>query len=191
MHRIIKQGVIISTYNQKDLYFAVAFSERGKIVRIALPKKNLEDAVSEISKYHPKFLISDKYEDIVIEIAQMYAGQSLDFNMDLLEMEISDECAYETSTLKTSFEKDVIIEVAKIPHSSVKTYKDIAESLNTRGYRAVGTAIGKNPFPIVVPCHRVIRSDGRVGGFRGGTKMKIKMLKNEGMKPGTGKIKIN
>ncbi|MGB8233684.1 MAG: MGMT family protein, partial [Methanobacterium sp.] len=54
--------------------------------------------------------------------------------------------------------------------------------INCHAYRAVGTAIGKNPFPIVIPCHRVIRSDGKIGGFRGGTQMKVEILKNEGIK---------
>ncbi|MTK63381.1 MAG: MGMT family protein, partial [Methanobacterium sp.] len=51
-----------------------------------------------------------------------------------------------------------------------------------------GTAIGKNPFAIVVPCHRVVRSDGMIGGFRGGKEMKIEMLINEGFKIKSDKI---
>ena len=91
----------------------------------------------------------------------------------------------------TIFERDVILEVAKIPYGNVKTYKDIAESINSSAYRAVGTAIGKNPFPILVPCHRVIRSDGKVGGFRGGTSMKIEILENEGIKINKSKVLID
>jgi len=174
-----KNTVLISTQKLKDLYFAAAFSQKGKIVRIALPKTNLDDAVVELSNHHPEFILDDKYEDIVAIIAQMYIGKILDFNMELLEMEVSKE-TYETSPIQTKFERDVILEVATIPQGSVKTYKDIANSLNTRGYRAVGTAVGKNPFPIVIPCHRVVRSDGKIGGFRGGKQMKIDMLTNEG-----------
>lgn len=190
MYRRKNQRVIISTHNHQDLHFAVGFSEKGKIVRIALPRKDLEEVVSEISSYHPKFSMSNKYKETVIEIAMMYTGKPVNFNMDLLELEISDEYDSETSTMNTSFEKQVILEVAKIQYGEVKTYKDIAKSLNTHAYRAVGTAIGKNPFPIVVPCHRVVRSDGLVGGFRGGTEMKIKMLINEGLKPKSGRINI-
>ena len=86
------------------------------------------------------------------------------------------------STINTSFEKDVILEVAKIPYGTIKTYKEIAKSLNSHAYRAIGTAIGKNPFPIIIPCHRVIKSDGKIGDFRGGTPMKVEILKNEGIK---------
>lgn len=175
-----KNLVQISTHKENDLYFAAAFSQKGKIVRIALPQTSLESVVTEISDYHPKFVLDNKYEDTVAIIAQMYLGKISDFNMELLEMEVSKEQIHETSSIKTNFERDVIVEVASIPHGSVKTYKDIANSLNTRGYRAVGTAIGKNPFPIVVPCHRVVRSDGKIGGFRGGKQMKINMLTNEG-----------
>jgi methylated-DNA-[protein]-cysteine S-methyltransferase len=179
MYRRKNSRITISTHKQENLYFAVGFSENGKIVRIALPMDNLEDVVLEISRYHQNFTISNKNTEMVKVIARMYLGEKVNFNLMLLEMDIESE--YETSTIKTSFERKVILEVAKIPHGTVKTYKDIAESINTRGYRAVGTAIGKNPFPIVVPCHRVIRSDHSVGEFRGGSEMKVEMLSNEGI----------
>ena len=71
----------------------------------------------------------------------------------------------------------------KIPKGKVKTYKEVAIGIN-RPYsaRAVANACGTNPYAPKVPCHRVIRSDGSIGGFSapGGTKAKIKLLKNEG-----------
>jgi methylated-DNA-[protein]-cysteine S-methyltransferase len=185
-----KYLVIISIHNDGNLYFAAAFSQRGKIVRIALPKTDLEDLVTEISNYHPKFIINNMYEDIVEIIAEMYHGNTSNFDTDLLEMDISTESSHETSTIKTNFERNVILEVASIPKGHVKTYKEIATSMKTQGYRAVGTAIGKNPFPIVVPCHRVVRSDGKVGGFRGGKQMKVEMLINEGFKIKSDKIML-
>lgn len=172
--------VIISTHKKGKLYFAAAFSQKGKIIRISLPTTNKEEVVTELSDHHPEFILDKKYEDIVAIIAQMYFGKISDFNMELLEMDISKESSHETSSMKTNFERDVILEVAATPPGCVKTYKDIGKSLDTRGYRAVGTAVGKNPFPIVVPCHRVLRSDGTIGGFRGGKQMKIDMLINEG-----------
>ena len=69
----------------------------------------------------------------------------------------------------------------KIPKGRVTTYKIIAEKLETKAYRAVGTALNKNPFAPKVPCHRVINSNGFVGGFASGTKNKIKLLKKEGI----------
>jgi methylated-DNA-[protein]-cysteine S-methyltransferase len=85
----------------------------------------------------------------------------------------------------------VLQEVAKIPYGEVRTYKQISEVLNTKAYRAVGTAIGRNPLPMIIPCHRVVKSDLRVGGFFGGTEMKTEMLKNEGVRILDGKVRNN
>jgi methylated-DNA-[protein]-cysteine S-methyltransferase len=90
---------------------------------------------------------------------------------------------------KDSFKGKVLHEVAKIPYGDIKTYKQIAEALNTNAYRAVGTAIGRNPLPIIIPCHRVVRSDLHVGGFFGGTEMKKEILENEGIRIVDDKIK--
>lgn len=54
--------------------------------------------------------------------------------------------------------------------------------MNSKGYRAVGNALNKNPLPLIIPCHRVIKSDMTIGGFRGGVKMKKELLKREGVK---------
>jgi methylated-DNA-[protein]-cysteine S-methyltransferase len=173
-----ENNVIISTYNHVNLYFAVAFTENHKIVRIALPQTSLDDAVSEISKYHPNYRLSDENKDTARKMCQIYHGKKIDLEQLTLDL---DESSFERSALKTFFERDVIQQVAKIPYGCVTTYKEIAKSINSHAYRAVGTAIGKNPFPILIPCHRVIRSDGKVGGFGGGTPMKVEMLENEGI----------
>ena len=71
----------------------------------------------------------------------------------------------------------------KIPKGKVKSYKQVALSINRpRSARAVANACGKNPYPPKVPCHRVIRSDGALGGYSGsgGLKTKKKLLKKEG-----------
>lgn len=70
----------------------------------------------------------------------------------------------------------------KIPKGKVSTYKELAKALNTKAYRAVGNALNKNPHWPDVPCHRVINSDGRVGGFAHGQKKKLLLLENEGIK---------
>jgi methylated-DNA-[protein]-cysteine S-methyltransferase len=150
----------------------------GKIVRIGLPRRLKEEALKEISNYHPQFEVSDKHQEIAREISQAYNGKVVDFELDQLEI----------SQNKTLFEKKVLIEVKKIPHGEFRTYKDIAGKIQTRGYRAVGTAIGKNPFPLVIPCHRVVRSDLNLGGYRGGVEMKKKILKNEGVKVSGNKV---
>jgi len=70
----------------------------------------------------------------------------------------------------------------KIPKGKVSTYKEIAKRLKTKAYRAVGNALNKNPYSPIVPCHRVVKSDGTVGGFAKGTRTKIRMLEKEGVR---------
>jgi methylated-DNA-[protein]-cysteine S-methyltransferase len=182
MTKILKNPIIISTHKHRKLYFSVGYSESNKILRIALPQNNLKDAITEITKYHPNYILSDRYNDTARKICRIYHGENLNFNLENLELEFEDNASDSKTTINTLFEKNVILEVSKIPYGTTKTYKEIAKSLNCHAYRAVGTAIGKNPFPIIVPCHRVIRSDGKIGGFRGGTPMKVKILENEGIK---------
>ena len=71
--------------------------------------------------------------------------------------------------------------LSKIPKGKVTTYKEIAKTLNTKAYRAVGNAMAKNPNPIIVPCHRVINSNGLIGGYGLGVNKKISLLKKEGI----------
>lgn len=70
----------------------------------------------------------------------------------------------------------------KVPRGKVTTYKEIAHALGTGAYRAVGNAMNKNPHNITeVPCHRVVNSDGRIGGYAWREEDKIKRLKSEGI----------
>ena len=84
----------------------------------------------------------------------------------------------------TDFQIKVWNAISKIPKGKVKTYKELARSIRKpKASRAVANACGKNPFPIKIPCHRVIRSDGRLGGYsgKGGIKTKRKLLRSEGV----------
>lgn len=76
----------------------------------------------------------------------------------------------------------------KIPKGKVSTYKEIAKALNCKAYRAVGTALNKNPHWPEVPCHRIVCSDGCLGGFSRGIKEKIAILRKEGIIVKNGKI---
>tara|TARA_B100000674_G_scaffold234222_1_gene192505 strand:+ start:228 stop:503 length:276 start_codon:yes stop_codon:yes gene_type:complete len=85
----------------------------------------------------------------------------------------------------TKFELKVWAYLKKIPCGSLKTYSQVAKSIgNPRAVRAVANAIGKNPYAPKIPCHRVIRSDGSLGGYsgKGGIKTKRFLLKKEGIK---------
>lgn len=69
----------------------------------------------------------------------------------------------------------------KVPKGRVTTYKEIAKVLDTKGYRGVGNAMNKNPYAPDVACHRVVSSDGSLGGYASGAKKKIEILKSEGV----------
>lgn len=88
---------------------------------------------------------------------------------------------YDLLELKgTDFQKEVIKELRNIPYGEKSTYKEVAENINRKkATRAVANAIGRNPFFIVYPCHRVIRSDGKIGGFAYGVEVKRFLLKLE------------
>lgn len=93
-----------------------------------------------------------------------------------------------------SFKERVYKILQKVPNGKVTTYKEIAKILGKKSYRAVGNALNKNPRPGTrknqVPCHRVIKSNGEVGGFESGTKNKIKLLEKEGIKIENKKIDL-
>lgn len=78
----------------------------------------------------------------------------------------------------------------KVPKGRVTTYKEIARALKSKAYRAVGNAMNKNPYAPKIPCHRVIRSDGKVGGFAGGPRKKSSMLRKEGIEIKNGRIDL-
>ena len=81
----------------------------------------------------------------------------------------------------TSFTRRVYETVAAIPAGRIRTYGDIARQLGRPGAaRAVGRAMATNPFPVVIPCHRVVGSSGSLTGFAGGIEMKASMLEMEG-----------
>jgi methylated-DNA-[protein]-cysteine S-methyltransferase len=78
-----------------------------------------------------------------------------------------------------TFKEKVLEAVAKIPKGKTLTYKEVAKQAGSlRAFRAVGNILNKNHDP-KIPCHRVIRSDGKVGGYNRGSKLKAKMLKSE------------
>ena len=81
-----------------------------------------------------------------------------------------------------NFEERCYQQLSKVPVGRVTTYKALAQSLETKAYRAVGNAMNKNPYPRdLVPCHRVVNSDGRLGGYAGKIEEKIKRLQKEGV----------
>ena len=86
------------------------------------------------------------------------------------------------SSIGTEFQVKVWKEIAKIPYGETRTYKDLAIAIGRpKSSRAVANACGKNPYPPTIPCHRVVRTDGKLGGYsgKGGIKTKKKLLEQE------------
>jgi len=82
----------------------------------------------------------------------------------------------------TSFQRRIFQRLLKIPYGQIVSYGDIADELGEPGAaRAVGQAVGANPLPILIPCHRVVRSDGKLGGYSGGLRKKVLLLEIEGV----------
>ncbi len=89
--------------------------------------------------------------------------------------------------LNLQIQKEVLSLASKIPKGKVSSYKEMAKVLKIHP-RAVAIALSKNPMPIKIPCHRVVHSDGRIGGYKLGKSRKIKLLEKEGVKISKGKI---
>jgi methylated-DNA-[protein]-cysteine S-methyltransferase len=105
------------------------------------------------------------------EINVMLAGGIPDFDIRIIDFS---ECS--------TFQRKVLMEERKIPRGEVRSYGWLARRIGKPGAaRAVGNALSTNPFPLVIPCHRAIRSDGMIGGFQGGPAMKRDLLEMEGI----------
>jgi methylated-DNA-[protein]-cysteine S-methyltransferase len=83
-------------------------------------------------------------------------------------------------TIATPFRRAVLEALLTVPFGTTVSYADLAERTDSRSPRAVGQAVGWNPLPIVVPCHRVVTRNGRLGGYSGGIERKVALLGLEG-----------
>ncbi len=114
----------------------------------------------------------DNIRTLIAGIQSFLAGHDVQFDIDLLDL---DRCP--------PFQRRVLLAEHGIPRGHVSTYGRIARYLgNPCAARAVGSALAGNPFPLVIPCHRALRSDGRLGGFQAGLAMKRRLLEMEGVR---------
>jgi methylated-DNA-[protein]-cysteine S-methyltransferase len=105
------------------------------------------------------------------KILKFLEGEKIDFDLQLIGF---DQCL--------EIQNKVLLAEYDIPRGWVSTYKRIADKIGIpKGARAVGNALARNPFPIVIPCHRAIKSNGELGGFQGGIEMKRTLLEMEGI----------
>lgn len=167
-----------SAYCLRDTPFgpvAVLWSSYGnepKIFRILLssPEIPAGDAVKEIFP-RSESLSCWEIDDAMDQIESFLSGEDILFSLQGLCL---DRCS--------PFQRSVLLAEYAIPRGRVSTYQRLAKHLgNPKGARAVGTALAKNPFPLIIPCHRAIRSDGGLGGFQYGLKMKRSLLELEGI----------
>lgn len=154
-------------------WMGVVGAEKG-IRKIILPYPSSKDVEAEIIGRFPDSLRDDgTLQPLTKTLAAYYRGKRLSQDIPLDWSE------------GTDFSKAVWQATQSIPWGEVRTYQWISLLLKKpRSFRAVGGALGRNPFPIVIPCHRVIRSDGALGGFSAptGIRLKRKMLELEGVR---------
>ena len=149
----------------------VAATPRG-LVRISFGADYDHDHVlSELSqRVSPRVIEAPSYFDAVKrELEEYFHGRRTRFGLPL------------DWRLTGGFGRRVLRNTAKIPYGQVSTYKEMAAKAGSpRGARAAGNALGSNPIPIVVPCHRVLHSGGGIGGYGGGLDNKVLLLRLEG-----------
>ena len=128
---------------------------------------SMDQSIDELEAFYPQVSLVDdiaSVEKYFRQISEYLNGQRKNFS---IKLDISG----------TDFQEAVWQQLQKIPYGEVKNYTQIAEAIGQpKAYRAVGSAIGKNPVLMVIPCHRVVTKEGNLGGYRGGLKMKQELL---------------
>jgi methylated-DNA-[protein]-cysteine S-methyltransferase len=175
--RVVAQGLADVTYARVDSPFGemlLALTKRG-LVRLAFPEED-DDAVLErlAQRISPRIVESAAPPDSVArELDEYFSGRRRRFELPL------------DWTLIGAFGRRVLRVTAAIPYGDVLTYAEVAADAGSpRGSRAAGNALGSNPIPIVIPCHRVLRTGGALGGYGGGLDRKRFLLELEGALPG-------
>jgi methylated-DNA-[protein]-cysteine S-methyltransferase len=140
-------------------------SDHG-FTRVTLPQTSREAAAKELGDEINNCQLDEiRFAGIVPGLKTYFMGSPIDFPQKLDYVDA------------TSFQVQVWEKTRSIPYGQTRSYSWIAEQINRpRACRAVGQALGKNPLPIIVPCHRVVAADGSLHGFRGGLAMKQRLL---------------
>jgi len=165
-YQIIKVGI-----EEIGLVWGYA-GKKPRLEYIYLPDSKIKLAARIINDF-PEINKSQRIitSGIGDQIAELYSGKNIKFALTFLNLK-----------KLSGFSAKVLRQTCKIPRGKVDTYSGIAAKIGSpSAARAVGTALANNPFPIVIPCHRVVRSDGSLGGFGGGINMKRQLLAKEGV----------
>ncbi len=174
-------GMAATAAGLLDVAYATLDSPVGKLLLAATPRglvriayvegadedRVLEDLAARVS---PRVLAAPRrLDDPRRELDEYFAQRRREFALPL------------DWRLSHGFGRRVLRATARIPYGSVSTYKLVAtEAGSPRAFRAAGNALGANPLPIVVPCHRVLHADGGLGGYTGGLHRKRRLLAVEG-----------
>jgi len=166
--------IFYTNFDSKTGKIFIASSDRG-LARISLAEvgEGEEDFFAWIKKYYPSYEIVENYEQNDMVVKQLLAYFDKKLKNFTLELDMKG----------TDFQLSVWKSLREIPYGEIRTYKDIAEQIKKpKASRVVGGANRANPFPIVVPCHRVIGTDGKLTGYAGkiGLPLKEKLLRLEG-----------
>ncbi len=147
-------------------------SEGPLVRRILMSKPDKPaDVVADSLFPHAVFSRCSETDFVAERLLEVIGGQGRPFPVDLLDLS---SC--------TSFQLSVLLEDSKIVSGSVSSYGRLAKAISRpQGARAVGNALAWNPFPFLIPCHRVVSADGSIGGFQGGVSMKQMLLEREGV----------
>ncbi len=151
----------------------VAVTRRG-LVRVAYPREGWDPVLADLAdRISPRVLAAPERTDATRRALEAYfAGQLRAFDLPI------------DWALVHGFATGVLRATARVPFGSVSTYgKVAAQAGSPRAARAAGNALGSNPIPIVVPCHRVVHADGTLGGYTGGLDRKEFLLRLEGVDP--------
>jgi len=174
VERAADEGLLDVAYATVDSPFGrllLASTRRG-IVRIGLPAQDPDALLEELAwRVSPRVLEAPAgFDEARRELELYFAGRLQKFGLPL------------DWQLSRDFRRRALRAVSRIPYGNTRTYTEVATSAgNGRAVRAAGSACGSNPIPIVVPCHRVLRSGGGLGGYGGGLPMKEALLELEGV----------
>jgi methylated-DNA-[protein]-cysteine S-methyltransferase len=153
---------------------SVAATARG-IVSVGLPNRPLDDFVERLAAgISPRIVEAPgRLDDARRELSEFFEGDRREFDL-----------ALDWTLVPRGFYRKVLDATARLGYGEVMTYGEIARSAgNPRAHRAAGTALGANPLPIVVPCHRIVRAGKDPGNYGGGRELKRWLLELEGSLP--------
>ncbi|HYH62411.1 MAG TPA: methylated-DNA--[protein]-cysteine S-methyltransferase [Solirubrobacterales bacterium] len=142
------------------------------IVSVGLPNHSLEEFVERLATVISPRVVEapSRLDEARRELDEYFRGVRQDFDLDL-----------DWTLVPGGFYRKVLDATAKLSYGQVMTYGEVARSAgNPRAHRAAGTALGSNPLPIVVPCHRIVRAGGVLGNYGGGPDLKRHLLELEG-----------